>query len=317
MWAWFRSWKRFFEAGEVAERAAAVHAPSILKAARRLQFRLAPERVSELAGAYHAARPGAGLAFQELRPYEPGDDVRHIDWKVTARQNRPYVRRYVEERSLRVRLVVDVSASMRFGPTGASKADRAAQAAALLGAAAIQNGDLVSLCLVSDRVESELAAATGSRHLSAILRALVLARSSSRETNLTAAMEPQGRRRRKGLVVLLSDFQAAGPAMPWRKCSGGSGILAIRVVEPLEERLPEAGLLRLAGLESGRGMVVDSSSRRVRTGYAQAASERHLAFRAWCAEARATGLDLRTDLEPARVLMGHFRNRGKSSRGRR
>ncbi len=97
-----------------------------------------------------------GLTFAELRAYEPGDEVRHIDWKATARQGRPYVRRYVEERSLCLWLAVDVSASLRFGDEGKSKADRAAQAAALLAAAAIQNGDRAGLVLVSDRVEAEL-----------------------------------------------------------------------------------------------------------------------------------------------------------------
>ena len=275
--------------------------------------------VSELAGAYHAARPGVGLAFQELRPYEPGDDVRHIDWKVTARQNRPYVRRYVEERSLRLRLVVDVSASMKFGPKGASKADRAAQTAALLAAAAIQNGDLVSLSLVSRPGGGGADGGTGSRQLSAVLRALVLDSGlSSKETDLTAAMPIRERRMGRGLIVLLSDFLNPGPATPWRKYSRRLSVLAIRVVEPREDRLPDAGLLRLAGLERGRGLVVDSSSRRVRAVYAHAADERRVAFRAWCAEASATGIELPTELEPARVLMGHFRARGgKTSRGRR
>ena len=131
-----------------------------------------PGAVSQLAGAYHGARPGIGLTFAELRAYEPGDDVRHLDWNVTARQGRPFVRRFVEERALSLWLVVDVSASMRFGPERATKADRAAQAAALLATAAIQNGDRAGLILVSDRIELELAPAGGVRHLSQLVRAL-------------------------------------------------------------------------------------------------------------------------------------------------
>ena len=140
-------------------------------AARRLRFRVRPDAVSQLAGAYHGARPGIGLTFAELRAYEPGDDVRHLDWNVTARQGRPFVRRYVEERALCLWLVVDVSASMRFGPERKTKADRAAQAAALLATAAVQNGDRAGLILVSDRIEVELPPAGGVRHLSQVVRA--------------------------------------------------------------------------------------------------------------------------------------------------
>src|SRR5436305_13322716 len=115
-------------------------AAAIVRRARRLRFRVRPDAVSELAGAYHGARPGIGLTCAELRAYEPGDDVRHLDWNVTARQGRPFVRRFVEERALTLWLVVDVSASMRFGHERRTKADRAAQAAALLATAAAHNG---------------------------------------------------------------------------------------------------------------------------------------------------------------------------------
>src|SRR5205823_2052965 len=148
------------------------------------RFRVRPEAVSALAGAYHGARKGTGLTFAELRAYEPGDDVRHLDWNVTARQGRPFVRRYVEERALSLRLIVDVSASLRFGPEGRTKADRAAQAAALLAAAAIQSGDRAGLALVSDRVEAELPPGGGARHLARLLRALVATSSTSRRTAL-------------------------------------------------------------------------------------------------------------------------------------
>ncbi len=141
-----------------------------------------------LAGAYHGARPGAGLTFAELKPYEPGDDVRHLDWNVTARQNRPYVRRYVEERALVLWLIVDVSASLRFGPDGRTKADRAAQAAALLASAAISNGDRAGVVLVSDRIEAELHPSGGLRHLSRLLRTLVAAPVAARRTQLSAAL---------------------------------------------------------------------------------------------------------------------------------
>src|SRR6201996_244421 len=134
-----------------APRPASLDAAAIVRRARRLRFRVRPDAVSQLAGAYHGARPGIGLTFAELRAYEPGDDVRYLDWNVTARQGRPYVRRFIEERSRTLRMVLHVSARLRFGPEGRAKADRAAQSAALLAASAIQNGDRAGLILVSDR----------------------------------------------------------------------------------------------------------------------------------------------------------------------
>src|SRR3954453_19829202 len=162
----------------------AIDATAIVRRARRLRFRVRPGAVSALSGAYLGARPGLGLTFAELRAYEPGDDVGHLDWNVTARQGRPSVRRFIEERALTVWLIVDVSASLRFGPEGRSKADRAAQAAALLATAAVQNGDRVGLAMISDRVEAEVPPGDGARHLARIVRALVATPSSSRRTDL-------------------------------------------------------------------------------------------------------------------------------------
>ncbi len=181
-------------------RGAVPDAAEIVRRTRRLRFRVKPEAVSILAGAYHGARPGVGLMFSELRAYEPGDDVRHLDWNVTARQGRPFVRRFVEERSLVLWVIVDVSASLRFGPEGRTKADRAAQAAALLATAAIQNGDRVGLILVSDRIEAELPPGGGPRHLSRILRTLVVTPTVARGTALTAGIERFQRRRGTSVV---------------------------------------------------------------------------------------------------------------------
>jgi uncharacterized protein (DUF58 family) len=286
-----------------------IDAAAIVRRARRLRFRVRPDAVSALAGAYHGARPGTGLTFAELKPYEPGDDVRHLDWNVTARQNRPYVRRYVEERALTVWLVVDVSASLRFGPEGKTKADRAAQAAALLAAAAIQSGDRVGLALVSDRVEAELAPGGGSRHLARLLRMLVATPTSSRRSGLTAGLHRPGRRARRGLIVALGDFLTPEPIRPWRQAARRHDVLALRLVEPREDALPEAGLIAIEDAETGRRQVIDAGSKRVRAYYAQAARERRAAFRAWCAEARVSGHDLVTTDDPIGPLLAIFHGR--------
>jgi uncharacterized protein (DUF58 family) len=289
---------------------------AIVRRARRLRFRVRPGAVSALAGAYHSARPGTGLTFAELKPYEPGDDVRHLDWNVTARQGRPFVRRYVEERALSLWLIVDISASLRFGPEGRSKADRAAQAAALLAAAGIQNGDHAGLTLVSDRIESELPAGGGTRHLARLLRMLVASPSSSRGTRLSSGLRAPRRSPRRGLVVVISDFLTPEPVGPWRRLSRRGEVVAIRVVEPREEALPNAGLVAMEDAETGRHRLVNTSSRKLRTAYSHAAIERRRAFRAWCAATRVSALELSTAEDPIGPLLRYFRGRAERTRAR-
>jgi uncharacterized protein (DUF58 family) len=284
-------------------------AAAIVRQARRLRFRVRPEAVSLLAGAYHGARPGIGLTFAELRAYEPGDDVRHLDWNVTARQGRPYVRRFIEERSLTLWLIVDVSASLRFGPEGRTKADRAAQAAALLATAAIQNGDRVGLALVSDRVEAELVPGGGTRHLARIVRALVATPATSRRTALTVGLARLRRSARRALIVVLSDFLTPEPVGIWRQASRRHEVVALRLVDPREDTLPDAGLLVLEEAESGTRRVVDSTSKRLRESYAQAARQRRTTYRRWCGAAGLSGFEMSTADDPIGPLISFFTGR--------
>ena len=290
-----------------------VDAAAIVRRARRLRFRSRPG--AALAGAYLGARPGTGLAFSELRPYEPGDDVRHLDWNATARQGRPYVRHFVEERSLVLRLIVDISASLRFGPEGRTKADRAAQAAALIAAAAIRNGDRVGLALVSDRVEAEFPPAGGTRHLARLLRALVATPVASRQTNLTAGLGVLGRSARRSLVVAIGDFLTPEPEGPWRRAARRHEVVALRLVDPREESLPSAGLLTLEDAESEARRVVDSGSRRVRDAYALAAQARRAAFRSWCSASGLAGFEVSTADDPLTPLVRFFRGRPRRRGG--
>ena len=286
-----------------------IDAAQIVRRARRLLFRVRPEAVTQLAGAYHGARPGVGLTFVELRAYEPGDDVRHIDWNVTARQGKPFVRRFVEERSLTLWLVLDVSASMRFGMEGRTKADRAAQAAALLATAAVRNGDRVGLLMVSDRIEVELAPAGGIRHLSQIVRALVATPTTSLKTQLGIGLSRVRRTARRAMIIVLSDFDSDEPIGLWRRAARRHDAIAMRIVNTLEERLPAAGLLSLEEAESGKTQVIDSSSKRQRADYARRAQERKQAFQRWCASAGVDGFTMSTEVEPIVSLIELFSRR--------
>ena len=250
-----------------------------------------------------------GLTFAELRAYEPGDDVRHIDWNVTARQGKPFVRRFVEERSLTLWLVLDVSASMRFGTEGRTKADRAAQAAALLATAAVHNGDRVGLLMVSDRIEVELAPAGGIRHLSQIVRALVATPTTSLKTQLGIGLSRVRRTARRAMIIVLSDFDCEEPITLWRRAARRHDAIAMRIINSLEERLPATGLLALEEAEGGKTQVIDSSSKRQRADYARRAQERKQAFHRWCASAGVDGFTMTTELEPIVSLIELFSRR--------
>ncbi len=292
-----------------------VDASSILRQTRRLRFRVRRGAVADLAGAYVGARPGSGLAFAELRPYEPGDDVRHLDWNVTARQGRPFVRRFAEERALTLWLIVDISASLRFGPDGRTKADRAVQSAALLATAAIQAGDRAGLALVSDRIEAELPPGGGARQLARLVRALVATPSRSRRTALAAGLRGLARSRRRALVVVLSDFLTVEPASAWKTVARRHDVVAIRLVEPREEALPVAGLVDLVDAELGTRRTVDAGSRKVRDAYARAAEARSRDFRRWCASAGLAGLDVSTVDDPIAPLIRFFSRRARRRGG--
>ena len=301
-------WARLFRTPGPAEKPP-IDAAAIVRRARRLRFRVRPLAVSQLAGAYHGARPGLGLTFAELRAYEPGDDVRHLDWNVTARQGRPFVRRYVEERALTLWLIVDVSASLRFGPDGRTKADRAAQAAALLASAAIQNGDRVGLLMVSDRVEAELAPGGGARHLSRLVRTLVATPAISRRTSLTAGLAPVRRSSRRGMIVVLGDFLSPEPIGPWSRIARRRQVIALRLVEPREEALPDAGLVSMEDAELGARRTIDSGAAKVRESYARAAARRRAEFRGWCAGAGLSGHEIPTEDDPIGPLIRLFSGR--------
>ena len=294
-----------------------VDAASIIRKARRLRFRVRRGAVADLAGAYLGARPGSGLAFAELRPYEPGDDVRHLDWNVTARQGRPFVRRFAEERALTVWLIVDISASLRFGPEGKTKADRAVQAAAILATAAIQAGDRAGLALVSDRIEAEIPPGAGPRQLARLVRALVATPSRSKRTALAVGLKGLARSRRRALVVVLSDFLTVEPALTWKGIARRHDVVAVRLVEPREERLEPAGLVDLVDAELGTRRTVDLGSRRVREAYAAAAEARARAFRRWCASSGVAGLDVSTVDEPISPLIRFFAGRAARRGGPR
>lgn len=221
-------------------------------------------------GEYHAVFRGRGIEFDELRPYVPGDDVRSLDWKAMARTGVPSIRRYREDRDLTVLFVVDVSASQGVGALARTKEDLAAELCAVLALAAIRNKDKVGLLLFASRPERYVRPAGGSTHVLRVVREVLWAQPETRGTDIGAALEYlTGVQKRRATVFLLSDFLTGDYARQLRAAARRHDIIALRVREPLDEAIPDVGIIRLTDAESGLPVDVDTSSHQVRAAYAE------------------------------------------------
>jgi uncharacterized protein (DUF58 family) len=214
---------------------------------------------SRLAGQYHSVFKGRGIIFSDVRQYQPGDEVRTIDWNVSARMNAPYVKQFVEERDRTVMLLVDMSASGAFGSAGQSKRELAAELAALVAFSAIKNNDRVGLILFTDTVERFLPPKKGKRHVLRVIREILTFAPASRRTDIGAALDFLGRiSRQKSVVFLVSDFLAAGWERSLRIAASKHDVVPVVIADPLEEAIPRLGLVMFEDLESGEVVEVDT-----------------------------------------------------------
>ena len=228
-----------------------------------------------LAGEYHSVFKGRGMEFDEVREYTPGDEIRTIDWNVTARTGQPYVKRYVEERELTVLFVVDLSASGTFGTREKLKNEVAAEMCALLSFSAIKNNDKVGLIIFTDIIELYIPPGKGTSHVLRLIRDLLNFKPRQTRTDIAQALDYLGRiTHRKAVVFLVSDFLAEGYERPLGIVARRHDVIAISITDPRERELPKVGLIELEDAETGEIVVVDSSSFLVRRQYEAIARER-------------------------------------------
>lgn len=231
--------------------------------------------VSDLfAGQYQSAFKGQGMEFSEVRHYLPGDDIRAIDWNVTARTGIPHVKRFVEERELTVMVLVDASASTRFGTVSQLKSEMAAEMAALFAFSAISNNDKVGLVIFSDRVELSLAPKKGTRHVLRVIREVLSFQARHTGTSIAAALEHLNRvSKRRGVVFVISDFLDAGAGLALKIANRRHDVIGVVLDDPREWTLPDVGLMVFEDAETGERLLVDTGSRRVRQAFARQAEE--------------------------------------------
>ncbi len=287
----------------------------VIRQIRRLQIRARRAVENLVGGEYHSVFRGMGLAFEEVREYQPGDDIRTIDWNVTARMGHPFIKRYIEERELTVLLVVDCSASHQFGTLLQQKREVIAELAAVLAFSAISNNDKVGLIAFTDRVERFVPPRKGSRHVLRLIRDILFYQPAHRGTALREGLDFLNRiLHRRAIVFLLSDFLDRGFERTFKRTARHHDLIAIRITDPREEDLPAVGLLELEDAESGARVLLDTSSRRVREGLRAAARQRREALQQLARSARADLVEVSTDGSHLDALIRFFHVRERRLR---
>lgn len=289
-------------------------AREILRKIRRLELRTRGRVEAAFTGQYRSVFKGRGMNFEEVREYQPGDEVRTIEWNVTARfgevRGEAYVKKFTEERELSVLLVVDVSGSGDFGSVSQSKRELAAEVACVLAFSAIRNNDKVGLLLFSDRVELYVPPRRGRRHALRIVREILFFEPKGRGTDLSGALDRLGRvLHRRSVVFLLSDFQAPDFSRQLGQTSRRHDLVAMPLVDPREETLPDLGTVRLEDAETGELIEVATGSAKVREAFAKAVAERSAALSRLLHQHRVDSVPLRTDKDWLPALQTFFRTR--------
>jgi uncharacterized protein (DUF58 family) len=281
-----------------------------IKAVRKIQIHTS-HLVSDLfAGQYQSAFKGRGMEFAEVRHYLPGDDVRTIDWNVTARTGVPHVKRFVEERELTVMLLVDASASTHFGTVKQLKSEMAAELAALFAFSAITNNDKVGLVIFSDQVELALPPKKGTRHVLRVIREVLSFVPQGRGTDIAAALEHLNHvTKRRCVTFIISDFLDAGVRLALKIANRRHDVIAVVLDDPRDLALPDVGLIELQDAETGDRVIVDTGDNRVRRAFEQQADtarrERDRMLRGVDVDA----ITVRTDRPYTEALLRFFRMR--------
>jgi uncharacterized protein (DUF58 family) len=248
--------------------------PEVLRQVKLLELQTRGLVNSLFTGEYRSVFKGQGMEFAEVREYQAGDEVRSIDWNVTARMGRPFVKRYIEERELTVMLAVDLSGSERFGTRGRFKSELASELAAVLAMSAIRNNDRVGAVLFTDRIEHVVPPRKGRRHALRLMRDLLVFEPVGTRTDLPAALEFTGKMvAHKSIIFVVSDFQADDLEHPLKLLAQRHDVIAVTVDDPSEQTLPDIGLARFIDPESGATLDIDTSDPDVRRRFGEAVEE--------------------------------------------
>ena len=284
----------------------------LIKKIQRIKIQTSHLVDDMLIGQYHSAFKGRGIEFEEVRPYNPGDDVRAIDWNVTARTGEPFVKLFREERELTVILMVDVSASQGFGTNGQTKRDLVTEISSTLAFSAIKNNDKIGLMMFSEGIEKFVPARKGSRHVLRCIRELLYTQPIGQGTDIHAAINHLNRVvKRRCVVFLVSDFQDAGYEKALRIAKQKHDIIPIAIADRREFDIPNIGMVRLKDSETGQVVTLDTSSRKHRELYRQAAEQKQEQLNEMFRRIKMDPIRLMTGEDYAEPIREFFHRRGK------
>ena len=291
-------------------------AKELLEKVRKIEIKTRGLSQNIFAGEYHTAFKGRGVIFSEVREYQPGDDIRDIDWNVTARHNRPYVKVYEEERELTMMLLIDVSGSSDFGAVGESKKERIAEIAATLAFSSIQNNDKVGVIFFSDHIEKFIPPKKGRKHILLIIREIIDLVPTSRGTNIDVALKFMTNALKKRVsAFLLSDFidnhdYFSSMSIANRK----HDLAAIQIYDRRDAVMPNVGLVRIRDMETGADKWIDTSSARVRRAFDKAWYDRQQRVSSITTRCGVDMVSVTTDEDFVKSLLALFHNRGTARR---
>ena len=283
----------------------------LLKKVRKIEIKT--RRLSDhiFGGEYHSTFKGKGMTFSEVRQYQFGDDVRNIDWNVTARYNEPFIKVFEEERELTMMLMVDVSGSELFGTEQQFKNEVITEIAATLAFSATQNNDKIGLILFSDKVELYIPPKKGRSHVLRIIRELIEFQPESKQTNLAEALKfMQNVMKKKAIVFILSDFMADDYHHTMKIASGKHDVTGIRVYDKREEEMPNLGVVQMQDEETGEYLLVNTASKKVRLGYGKFYKEKVDYYKDSFSKSGAGTIDCRVDESYVKKMLGYFKRRG-------
>ncbi len=282
----------------------------LLKKVRKIEIKTRRLSNHIFGGEYHSAFKGHGMTFSEIRQYQFGDDVRNIDWNVTARYNEPFIKIFEEERELTLMLLVDVSGSQFFGTSDNFKKDIVTEIAATLAFSATQNNDKIGLLLFSDTVELFIPPKKGSAHVLRIIRELLKFKPRRKATNLTQALKfLQNMMKKKAIVFILSDFMTDDYAHALKIMGNKHDVTGIRVYDQREEEMPNLGMVEMTDAETGKKQLVNTGSSRVRKNYTKYYKGRTAYFQNSFNKSRAGVLSLHVEESYIKKLLGYFKRR--------
>lgn len=282
----------------------------ILKKVRKIEIKT--KRLSNhiFSGEYHSSFKGRGMTFSEVRQYQFGDDVRAIDWNVTARYNEPYIKVFEEERELTMMLLVDISGSERFGTQNSFKKDIVTEIAATMAFSATQNNDKIGLILFSDQVELYIPPKKGKSHVLRIIRELVEFTPKSKKTDVSQALKfLSGVIKKRAIVFLISDFMSPDFEHTLKIAAKRHDITGVRVYDPREEQMPNIGLVNMTDAETGQTMLVNTGAKSVRLQYEKYYQERVKYFKETFSRCGAGAVNTRVDESYVTKLLGYFKAR--------